>query len=171
MAATATSASARPPLQPASSSFLSPTKTDEKSKTSSARNPIALRLYKILGTSYDDQATREAFATLSELYGGPDPTRASAKGKAVDREASSITEGDEEAVRTTVAPADLSVGGGIAARARKNLRRDAELELSRGSQQFLRAFREVDKVWYIPSKPCRIDSERVQEIRCSPRTH
>ena len=47
-------ATATPPPQPA---------------TPSSRNPVALRLYKILGTNFDDEGTRQALKTVSELYG------------------------------------------------------------------------------------------------------
>lgn len=46
-----------------SSSSLTPT------GTSQPKNPISLRLYKVLSTNFDDLATREALGTLSDLYG------------------------------------------------------------------------------------------------------
>ena len=35
------------------------------------RNPVALRLYKVLGSTFNDDASREALLTLSELYTAP----------------------------------------------------------------------------------------------------
>ncbi|KAF7306576.1 E3 ubiquitin-protein ligase PEP5 [Mycena indigotica] len=92
-----------------------------------ARNPIALRLYKVLGTNFDDETTREALYTLSELYATP------VKGKDAPEE-----ELNEEALTECVP-------GESAARARKNLRRDMEQKLAEGSQQFLATFAEVDQ--------------------------
>lgn len=88
------------------------------------RNPISTRLYKILSTNFDDQATHEALTTLSELYTSPlDPA---IKGKGKDT--ASYNE-DSPAVR-----------------ARRSLRRDMEQNLARGNRQFLDVFGEVDQV-------------------------
>lgn len=124
-------------------SYSSSRSTDDKSRSTSTRNPISLRLYKVLGTNYDDPATREALETLSELYRAPD----SSKGKAVDRE---LKQDDDELaamdVEAKVAGRHVLASTGTAVRARKSLRRDAELKLAQGSRQFVRAFQEVDKV-------------------------
>ncbi|KAJ7814128.1 oligomeric complex COG6 [Mycena olivaceomarginata] len=93
---------------------------DAKARATQSRNPISLRLYKVLGTNFDDDATREALQTLSELYA----TSSTLKGKEILRN----VEEDESA-----------------ARARKNLRRDMERKLAEGSHQFLEAFGEVDQ--------------------------
>lgn len=130
------SGSARHAVQPSYSSSRS---TDDKSRSTTTRNPISLRLYKVLGTNYDDPATREALETLSELYRAPD----SSKGKAVDRE---LKQDDDELSAIDVAGRHTLASTGTAARARKSLRRDAELKLAQGSRQFVRAFQEVDKV-------------------------
>lgn len=122
----------------------SSTSLDEKSK-SSARNPISLRLYKVLGTNYDDPAIREALETVSELYKAPELT----KPKAVERDAKTTVEEDEASVfdlESKLTGRHAMMSTGTAARARKNLRRDAELKLAQGSQQFVLAFQQVDKV-------------------------
>ncbi|KAI0664758.1 oligomeric complex COG6 [Cubamyces menziesii] len=116
-----------------------------------AQNPISLRLYKVLGATFDDDATREALDTLAELYAPASPSQSSGtRGKEVKRDGELDDDGDEEYYeRPTglVAPAGLEEGvaGDIAAKARKNLRRDVESKLAESSRQFLKAFGEVDK--------------------------
>ncbi|TFK31706.1 oligomeric complex COG6-domain-containing protein [Crucibulum laeve] len=130
------SASSRPPL-----------KSDRKSSyTSQTRNPVSLRLYKVLSTNFDDEATKEALRTLSELYASTVPTT---KGKEVLKPIDDLDE-DEFEVRErervrTMTNAVESVPGESAARARKNLRRDMEKKLAEGSMQFLKALGEVDQ--------------------------
>ncbi|KAF8583843.1 oligomeric complex COG6 [Ramaria rubella] len=82
------------------------------------RNPISLRLYKVLGANYDDAGTKEALETLSAFYTTPSTTTTAKVG---------------------YTPRDT------AARARKSLRRDTEARLAEGSQRFLKAFGEVDE--------------------------
>ncbi|KAI5122053.1 hypothetical protein M0805_006037 [Coniferiporia weirii] len=116
---------------------------DDRSKPTAPRNPVSLRLYKVLGTSYNDPAIRDALETLSELYSAPEST----KGKAVERDAR-LEDDDLTILNSTAVKASgklVSSGSGTAARARKSLRRDAELKLAQGSRQFLRAFQDVDK--------------------------
>lgn len=92
------------------------------SASGSARNPISLRLYKVLASSFDDPSSREALETVSDFYAsGSSTTSASANG-------------------------DRGVGEGAAARARRGLRRDGEEKLAEGSRKFLAAFGDVDKV-------------------------
>ncbi|KAF9819733.1 hypothetical protein IEO21_01824 [Rhodonia placenta] len=116
-----------------------------------AQNPISLRLYKVLGSNFDDEATKEALHTLSELYGPPSGAHASAKGKEVNRdvEDEDLDEGDVGRTYTRTQAsgtvAHEAVPGDIAARARKNLRRDVESKLAESSRKFLQAFGEVDK--------------------------
>ncbi|KAJ7071469.1 oligomeric Golgi complex subunit 6 [Mycena amicta] len=115
---------------------------DRKARGAQSRNPVSLRLYKVLGTNFDDEATREALQTLSELYATP---TTSLKGK----DALRTTEDEplDETARSGGAEeaSKESVPGEFAARARKNLRRDMEQKLAEGSQQFLAAFGEVDQ--------------------------
>ena len=86
----------------------------------STRNPISLRLWKVIGsTSFDDASSREALQTVSDHY-----TR-DRKRRRYDLQAE---------------------GGAAAAAARRGFKRDLETQLSEGSTQFLEAFGEVDKV-------------------------
>jgi hypothetical protein len=129
--------------QPARPSALSPPALTERktSWTPPARNPVSLRLYKVLGTNFNDEATREALETLSLLYANQ-PSR---KGKEPGRE-----QDDDQVVEEQAVEAE-SVPGEIAARARKNLRRDMDRKLAEGSRQFLNALGEVDQVCVILS--------------------
>lgn len=138
--------------------------------TPPTQNPISLRLYKVLGAHFDDDATREALDTLAELYapsasssgstsGGLVNGHGSSKGKEVvlDAEADGDAEDEGEVglgvgvksngmVAASALAVEESVAGETAARARKNLRRDVENKLAESSRQFLQAFGEVDKV-------------------------
>ncbi|KZV66572.1 oligomeric complex COG6 [Peniophora sp. CONT] len=96
-----------------------------------ARNPVALRLYKVLGSTFDDDASREALLTLSELYTAPPP-------KAPSDEVENARVG-------ALAFLDGPPPGETAAHARRNLRRDIETKLSDGAQKFLKAFGAVDQ--------------------------
>ncbi|KAJ7770875.1 oligomeric Golgi complex subunit 6 [Mycena maculata] len=117
---------------------------DKKARAPQFRNPVSLRLYKVLGTNFEDEATREALQTLSELYA----SSSTVKGKETLR---NLEEDDieEEWLKPTGFVADEllteAVPGESAARARKNLRRDMERKLAEGSHQFLKAFGEVDQ--------------------------
>ncbi|KIY47000.1 oligomeric complex COG6 [Fistulina hepatica ATCC 64428] len=114
-----------------------------------SRNPLSLRLYKVLGTNYDDALTKEALNTLSELYA----PRAPAKGKEVSRGKDNATKPKQalnggaihREPRFQRASLVESVPGECAARARKGLRADMERKLAEGSRQFLEAFRELDQ--------------------------
>ncbi|KAH7924764.1 oligomeric complex COG6 [Leucogyrophana mollusca] len=101
------------------------------------RNPISLRLRKILGTNFTDQATTEALRTLSHLYGTNHPSD----------QPSPVTNSDTESDSESETLVDLTVdfSSETASRARKNLRRDLENTLAEGSRQFLQAFSEVDQ--------------------------
>ncbi|KAI0318919.1 oligomeric complex COG6 [Amylostereum chailletii] len=114
-----------------------------------ARNPVALRLYKVLGATFDDEATKEALITLSDLYSIPP---SSIKGKEVRREPDEEVEDDASRVREVNGRTEGALSfldgpppGETAAKARKNLRRDIETKLADGSQKFLKAFGEVDQ--------------------------
>ena len=118
-----------PPLSPSLPSSFQHASSGQARRTSAAtttatssRNPISLRLYKVLASSFDDPSSREALETVSDFYvGGPGAAQA------VEREGP----GGEE---------------GAAERARRNLRRDGEEKLAEGSRRFLAAFGDVDKV-------------------------
>ncbi|KAJ7102334.1 oligomeric complex COG6 [Mycena belliarum] len=130
-----------------SSPVVSPSSTlhfDRKARTTQSRNPVSSRLYKVLGTNFDDEATRAALQTLSELYASS-ATISKGKGPARNVEDDEIE--DDWTKPTGLVPDELSteaVPGESATRARKNLRRDMERKLAEGSHQFLKAFGEVD---------------------------
>ena len=92
--------------------------------TAKSRNPISTRLYKILSTNFNDESTREALTTLSDLYTAPKPPTA--------RDAPTYDDEESPAVR-----------------ARKNLRRDMEQKLASGSKEFLAVFGDVDQVRFL----------------------
>lgn len=120
-----------------------------------ARNPVSLRLYKILGTNFDDEATKGALQTLSDLYA----TSEAPKGKDVKRDAEYMDDEDDDTAAKSVVRVDNSLlietlPGESAARARRNLRRDMENKLAEGSRQFLKAFGEVDQVCFCTIHTC-----------------
>ena len=106
------------------------------------RNPVSLRLYKVLSTNFDDEDTRQALATLSDLYATP-------KGKDT---LAVVEELDDEVLNDSVDASSVttmlgeSIPGETATKARKYLRRDMENRLTEGSRKFLEALGEVDSV-------------------------
>lgn len=144
-----------PPLSPKN------TRQDSSKANSHARNPVSLRLYKVLGTNFNDEATKEALRTLSDLYSSQ-TAASSLKGKEVQREADDLYDDDDDAeddgpLSKAAVNSNTSgtstfvelVPGESAAKARKNLRRDMENKLAEGSRQFLKAFGEVDQVSHV----------------------
>ncbi|KAJ8080656.1 Golgi transport complex subunit 6 [Marasmius tenuissimus] len=130
-----------PPLPPQISHSNSFSSVDERKSSQGGtqpRNPVHLRLYKVLGTNFDDHATREALQTLSELYASNGP----AAGVVV------AEDGDlsrEDTPLERVPPTYVEVTPGeTAARARKHLKRDMEKQLAEGSRHFLQVFKELD---------------------------
>ncbi|KAL1761228.1 oligomeric Golgi complex subunit 6 [Schizophyllum commune] len=112
------------------------------SSSGQPKNPVSLPLYKVLSTRFDDESTREALQTLSELYTIP------SKGKEIAREEEPEADREDEVPRPTQAKdASLKelIPGESAARARKHLRKDMESKLAEGSRAFLQAFAEVDQ--------------------------
>lgn len=135
-----------------------PSQDNRVAKTAPARNPISSRLYKVLGTNYNDPALREALEIISDLHSTPDLS-----GKHTvynDQEKTPIDSG-----KTVLS------SSGIAARARKSLRRDAELRLTQASRQFLKAFQEVDKVRSEFITLINLSSELFVALRCSANTY
>ena len=138
------------------SPLLSPQIADRDTKISAQqpRNPISLRLYKVLGTNFNDEATKEALRTLSDLYVAPVPATGTLKGKEVQHDVDELEddEAEDDMMEKSSAPSNdrsgfvESIPGESAVRARKNLRRDMENKLAEGSRQFLKAFGEVDQV-------------------------
>ena len=141
--------------------------------TPQARNPVSVRLYKVLGTSYDDEGTKQALRTLSDFYAAPPATDPGALVQRNDDEDDDDWEDDEPtklddgvvvprkrvSAASESAPAPTPIVGEIAARARKNLRTDVERRLAEGSRKFLDAFRDVDQVC-VPSATLRIKRVR-----------
>lgn len=147
---------------------LSASTSDRKVSSSSpaaaaARNPISLRLYKVLAANFEDDATREALRTLSDFY---QPTADADKGKQPVRDVEDVSAlhlTNGHAAGSKILPA---VSTGVAVRARKNLRRDVELRLAECSQQFLSAFGEVDevRVFRRPFQQLRADDHQKLDV-------
>ena len=158
-----TSSSASPSRQ------LTPTlsSSSQHSQTQSGPNPLSIRLYKVLAANFDDEATKDALNTLSELYSTPNTEHVALNGKQKGKETrieESDEDGEEEDDDEEGKVGTKKVGrrassiveilpGEIAARARKNLKRDVEAKLAESSRKFLDAFAAVDKVGTY-SRPC-----------------
>jgi hypothetical protein len=123
-------------------------KASSSSWTPQPRNPISLRLYKVLSTNFDDQATREALGTLSEVY--------ALKGEEAQTRTGVLEDGDLEHIEDgrqgdgVVVVEEEEVPGELAARARKSMRKGMESKLMEGSQHFVKALMEVDEVGFLP---------------------
>ncbi|KAF8065376.1 oligomeric Golgi complex subunit 6 [Lyophyllum atratum] len=138
-------------MKPSISQSPSSSSISTERRSSSApqsRNPVSVRLYKVLGSNFEDDATKEALQTLSNLYSTPSSSKLNDQTyiTALD-ETESYDEGIHEKQSRTSLTTVLAeaVPGESAARARRNLRRDMESKLTEGSEQFLRAFGEVDQ--------------------------
>src|SRR6267154_3529948 len=111
-----------------------------------ARNPVSLRLYKVLGATFEDDATKEALSTLSDLYS---PSESPAV-VSIAKEDGVVPDGVDELDKDSAkdAPSFLrgAPPGDTAAKARKHLRRDIESKMEEGSLRFLAAFGTVDQV-------------------------
>ena len=156
----ATSASLSPFPRTPSTASISNQGERKASWTPQTRNPVSLRLYKVLSTNFDDEETRQALSTLSDLYAtlSPPPTT-STKGKSSELQPQTVTVDDRDEEQT-LHDADMAstpvtatsavlvevIPGESAAKARKNLRRDMENQLAEGSRRFLEALGEVDAV-------------------------
>ncbi|KAI0284845.1 oligomeric complex COG6-domain-containing protein [Russula brevipes] len=124
------------------------TELGRRSQTASpsplARNPVSLRLYKVLGATFEDDATREALSTLSDLYspsGSPGVATTTKDATAHD----GVDEVDMGDVKDVPSFLRGSLPGDTAAKARKHLRRDIESKMEEGSLRFLTAFSAVDQ--------------------------
>ena len=135
------------PNSPSKSPLLS------RSPSSQPSNPLSTRLYKVLASNFDDESTREALNTLAELYApAVGSTSSHVQRKSVQRRENDDENEEEDGYDDTpkrVSVIGESVPGDLAARARKNLKRDVESKLAESSRKFLDAFAEVDKVRYI----------------------
>jgi hypothetical protein len=115
-----------------------------------ARNPVSLRLYKVLGATFEDEATREALNTLSDLYtpsGSPAVVSTTKEGAIIF---DGIDEVDVESMKNVPSFLRGAPPGDTAAKARKHLRRDIESKMEEGSLRFLAAFAVVDQVCIMP---------------------
>ncbi|KAJ4481001.1 oligomeric complex COG6 [Lentinula aciculospora] len=148
------------PIPHTESSFsISSQRKNSGSWASQSRNPISLRLYKVLGTNFDDENTRQALQTLSELYASNSASDSSTDAYSTKDGNSNFNDtlsGDEhdEEDNGVEKRAQLSAGksrflestpGEAAMRARRNLKRDMELRLAEGSRHFLKVLSEVDE--------------------------
>jgi hypothetical protein len=126
--------------------------------SASRNNPISLRIYKALGTSFDDPSSREALEIASRFYSQQDSKASKGKGRAeqdgieatpngtAPPESQASTSDADEEQDGLVTPRRRTLRGQTAMTARKYLKRDVERKLAGGSQKFLQAFGEVDKV-------------------------
>ncbi|KAG9104660.1 Golgi transport complex subunit 6 [Ceratobasidium sp. 370] len=122
---------------------------------SATRNPLSLRIYKVLGANFDDPSTREAFETLAEYY--PSEKSLGSTSKLENSKATAGVESDSDAdddtdpwavkwpAKEKAVSAVPPEAGTTAARARQSLQRDVEGILADEGQKFLNAFAEVDK--------------------------
>ena len=115
-----------------------------------ARNPVSLRLYKVLGATFDDDATREALSTLSDLYAPSGPTLIAKEEDVVSHD--EVDEAGGEKIKNVPSFLRGALAGDTAVKARKHLRRDIESKLEKGSLRFLAAFSAVDQVRLTVSK-------------------
>jgi hypothetical protein len=126
------------------------TELGRRSQTASpsplARNPVSLRLYKVLGATFEDDATKEALSTLSDLYSPSESpaTVSTAKEDVIVPEG--VDEADTYSVKDVPSFLRGAPPGDTAAKARKRLRRDIESKMEEGSLRFLAAFGVVDQV-------------------------
>lgn len=106
----------------------------------SRNNPISLRIYKALGTTFDDAATREALDIAAGFYTAPSKDQQGLGEGAIGKGG---VNGDDSADRITF---QRTLKGSPAAIARRCLKRDVERELAESSRRFLEAFGNVDQV-------------------------
>ncbi|KAK8861721.1 hypothetical protein IAR55_002544 [Kwoniella newhampshirensis] len=132
---------------------------------SSRNNPISLRIYKAIGTSFDDPSSREALEIASSFYSSPVDSKGKGKGKgrAEDSGVNGNGYGDKNGNRDDTGqhveinddldeqqeddglPRRRTLKGQSASMARKWLKKDVEATLVGGSKRFLEAFGEVDQ--------------------------
>ncbi|ORX35318.1 putative intra-golgi transport-related protein [Kockovaella imperatae] len=103
--------------------------------TASRNNPLSLRIYKAIGTTFDDPSSREALEIASQLYAG----KGKAKAKASVNGFEAGEDEDDWGLQRRAAK------GESAAMARKYLKKDVENKMASGSLKFLEIFGEVDK--------------------------
>ncbi|KAF9524462.1 oligomeric complex COG6-domain-containing protein [Crepidotus variabilis] len=142
-----------PLLTPTTSGTATPTIERKPSGSYGApsRNPVSLRLYKVLSTNFEDESTKQALRTLSDLYSTSPSKGNDYSAYALNNDIEEEVTGHEQTFSTdsSIAQPSLpnlteSLPGEVASRARKNLRRDMENQLAEGSRRFLAALSEVD---------------------------
>lgn len=95
-----------------------PTRSSSGNLASSSRNPLNLKVHRLLTSNLEDAGTRAALETLGELERTEAEKEQNAKGRGIT--------------------AALESGGG--------LRREIDARMTRGSKEFLKAFSEVNDV-------------------------
>ncbi|KAF8322621.1 oligomeric complex COG6 [Clavulina sp. PMI_390] len=124
----------------------SPSATHERFPNNATRNPLSLRLYKSLSSSFQDATSQEALDTLSSLYGPPKTAPRLPAPPTDDEDSSSDDEADALAGESGLFNQSVPLGDiTVAERARKNSRRDVEQQLISSSIRFLHAFGEVNQ--------------------------
>lgn len=111
-----------------------------------SRNPVSLRLYKVLGATFEDDATKEALSTLSDLYSPSESPAVVSIAKEDAVVPDGVDEFDADSVKDVPSFLRGAPPGDTAAKARKHLRRDIESKMEEGSLRFLAAFGMVDQV-------------------------
>ena len=111
-----------------------------------ARNPVSLRLYKVLGATFEDDATKEALSTLSDLYSPSESPAVVSIAKDDVVVPDGVDELDKDSAKDAPSFLRGAPPGDTAAKARKHLRRDIESKMEEGSLRFLAAFGMVDQV-------------------------
>lgn len=113
--------------------------------TPQTRNPVALRVYKLLGTNYDDPSTRAALRTLSEIYPPSIPQTSTAEHppRTIDHDEDADEDGLSALRPVTVADSAYEQS---LVQARKGFRQDMEAQLISCSQQYLKQFGAVNQV-------------------------
>lgn len=118
--------------------------------TEAGRNPLSIRLFKVLGARYDDPETREALEILSGLYAPTFSSKGETRRTVNASLMSDDSDEEEQPSRSLLAAIPPLEKGRTfddsAARARRNLRKDMEGKLAQSSKMFLAAFSEVNQV-------------------------
>jgi hypothetical protein len=135
---------------PSLPSVAAATEIGRRSQTASpsplARNPVSLRLYKVLGATFEDEATKEALSTLSNLYSLSESSAVISAAKEDVVAPDGVDEVDMDSAKDVPSFLRGAPPGDTAAKARKHLRRDIERKMEEGSLRFLAAFGVVDQV-------------------------
>ena len=110
------------------------------------RNPVSLRLYKVLGATFEDKAAKEALNALSDLYF---PSEFPAVISIVKEDAmipNGVDEVDMDSAKDVPSFLQGTPPSDTATKAWKNLWHDIESKMEERSLRFLAAHRVVDQV-------------------------